>query len=118
MDLNDRNKRFLAKRRRFARSWPLVGTLLLLGISTLLAWLFLRNPLLANPFEVASRLGAETIEQSTLILLAGLLPLMFLACFSILFIMILFGFTVFSNEKKYLKIIDSLLHEQTGELSE
>jgi hypothetical protein len=114
MNLNERNRRFLAKRRRLARSWPLLGTLLLIGISAFVVWAFLRNPLLANPFEVASRLGAETIELSTLILMAGLFPIMFLACFLMLFVIVLFGFAAFSNEKKYLEIIDSLVHEQTA----
>lgn len=112
MNLNDQHKRFLAKRRRFARSWPLVGMLLLLGIFGFLVWLFLRNPLLVSPLEIASRLDAGTIEESTLILMAGMLPVMFLGCFFILLVVILLGFAVFSNERKYMKIIDSLLHEQ------
>lgn len=112
MDLNDQHKSFLARRRRSAKSWPLVGMLLLLGILAFLVWLFLRNPLLVNPFEVASRLEAGTIERSTMMLMTGMLPVMSLACFFILLVMIIFVFTAFSNENKYIKIIDSLLHEQ------
>jgi len=117
MNLNEQYKNFLVKRRRFAKSWPLVGILLLLGIFAFLIWLFLRNPLLVNPFEVASRLEAGTIEKSTLVLMAGMLPIMFLACFFILLVMVLFAFAVFSNEKKYIKIIDLLLHKETEKMS-
>jgi len=111
VNLDEQLVKFLKKRRRLARFWPVIATLLLMGILAFVVWLFLKNPLLVNPFEVASRLDAGTVESSTLILMAGMLPIMFLACLLILIVVILFGFTVFSNEKKYLEIIDRLLNE-------
>ncbi|MBN1223193.1 MAG: hypothetical protein JXB23_08075 [Candidatus Aminicenantes bacterium] len=104
---------FLKKRRRLAIFWPVVATLLLMGILAFLVWMFVKNPLLVNPFEVASRIDAGTIENSTLILMAGMLPIMFLACILILVVVVLFGFSMFSKEKKYLDIIDRLLREET-----
>jgi hypothetical protein len=109
MKLDDTSAGFLAKRRRFARTWPWVGTSLLLVLGAFVAWMFVRNPLLINPLEVASLLEAGTLEESTLILMAGMLPIMLWLCLLILSIVIAFGFVMFSNERKYHRIIDKLL---------
>ncbi len=71
--------------------------------------MFIRNPLMVNPFEVASRLEAGTLEETTMILLAGMLPIMLGLCFLLLSVLIVFGFVMFSHERKYHRIIDRLL---------
>ena len=118
MKLNNKQKIFIEKRRRLMRSWSIIGSLLLFGIIASLGWMSLRNPLLVNPFKVASRLNSGTVEQSTLIIMAAMLPVVFLACFFLLAALILFCFSAFSNEKKHLKIIDSLLRNHSGESSQ
>jgi len=109
MKLDDTSAGFLVKRRRFARTWPWVGSCLLLVLAAFVVWMFLRNPLLINPLEVASRLEAGILEESTLILMAGMLPIMLWLCLLILSIVIAFGFVMSSNERKYHRIIDRLM---------
>ncbi len=118
MELEEKQKTFLKNRRRLTHFWPLVGSLLLLGISALLVWLFLKNPLLINPYKVIDSLDSGTIEYSTLILMATFLPLMFLMCFLLLTAMVIFTFSFIANEKKYLKIIDFLMQHQSNESSD
>jgi len=65
---------FLDKRRRFVRTWNLVGTALLAALAALTAWLFTASPSLVNPPQVAAEIARGALPQSTLELMAGLLP--------------------------------------------
>ena len=113
MLITERQKRFLKKRRKLIRVWPYLGTLLLLFIAVFIVWLLIRKPLLVNPFYVINGLGAGTIEQSTLLLMAGMLPIMFAACLLLLIAIVIFTFSAFSNEKKHIKVIDHLLEDRS-----
>jgi len=74
MILTAQERFFIEKRRRLTRVWPVVSTLLLLAILSLAGWLFWSNPLLVNPWAVFSRLQLHSISESTLFLMAFLLP--------------------------------------------
>ena len=113
--MDEQSMSFLKKRRRLARFWPVAGTLLLAGVLAFLVWMFLKKSLLVNPFEVASRIDAGTLENSTITLMAGMLPVVFLACFFILILVVLYAFSAFSNERRYLRIIDTLLRGKANE---
>lgn len=106
---------FLVKRRRLARLWPVVGSLLLIVVVAALAWLFLRHPLLINPLELTSRVQAGTLPNSTLVILAVMLPVMSLACFLVLTAVILYGFSVFAIERRYQRLIKGLLESRADE---
>jgi len=43
--------------------------------------------------------------------MAGMLPVVVLLCFLVLFMLVLFAFAAFSNERKLIRIIDSLEKE-------
>lgn len=77
---------------------------MILGLTV---WLVLTKPLLANPFAVLSQLKDNALPQSTLTLMAAILPVAVLICLLLAFAVILFAFAVFANEKKYLDIIDA-----------
>jgi len=111
MKLDERQIQFLKRRGKLVGLWPLAGSFLLVLLLVLIAWLYFRAPLLVNPFEVMARLDAGTIEESTLLLSAVLLPVMTLTCIVILIAMILFMFSAFSTEKKHLLLIAKLLEE-------
>lgn len=100
--------KFLSKRKRLMKSWRLVGPLCLLAILGFLVWFYIRYPLLVNPFKVAASLKSGVLEVTTLSLMAIMSPIMFLVCFGLLIIMVLLMFVSFSNEKKYLEIINNL----------
>ena len=105
-----RHQAFLEKRRRLLKTWRWIGPLCLLLIFVLLLWLYLHSPLLVNPFEIVSRIENETLESSILSLMALMLPIIVLACFGLLIAIIVFMYAVFSNEKKYMEIINELSH--------
>ncbi len=109
MKLTNEQKIFLSKRRRQVRYWQFVGALLIVIPLGLLAWLYVRMPLLANPFEVASRINSEAIPATSLVLMAAMLPMVVLLCFFLVLVVVIFVFSAFSKEKIYLRIIDSLL---------
>ena len=118
MQLDAKQIQFIEKRKKFVRFWPPAGSLLLILLCVLLVWLYFRSPLLVNPFEVMTRLDAGTIEESTLLLSAVLLPVMTLSCIVVLIAMILLMFSAFSNEKKHLQLIEELLAERESSYPE
>ncbi len=105
MRLTDEEQRFVAKRARLARTWPYVGAILLVMVVGLGGWLLWSKPLLANPFEVLSRLSSGTVPAPTMELMAGLLPVVVQLCLVLAGTTVLFVFAAFSNEKKYLRMI-------------
>lgn len=103
--LTDKQREFLARRRPLVRSWPIAGGILLVLMIALMVWLFWKNPLLINPFSVLSRIEADALDPVMMTLMAGILPMLMLVCFGLAIALIVFMFTAFANERKYLKII-------------
>jgi hypothetical protein len=99
---------FLEKRRKLITAWNIAGPLSLLGLAAFFAWLYLKTPLLVNPFEVADQLESGTIDEPTLAIMSMLLPVMTSLCFMVLVTVILFVYAFISNEKKYLQVIERL----------
>ncbi len=97
--------RFLEKRARFVQAWPMVGWILLCLIIGLGGFLFVFSPRLANPFLVLSELEGHSIPESSLSLMAALLPISVLMCLGLAVIIILFAFVAFRNEKQHIKVI-------------
>lgn len=105
MQLNEKEQRFITRRARLIRSWRYVGTLLLVMLIGLGAWLFFSRPLLANPFETMTLLKSHSIPASTLTVMAAILPVVVLMCIFLAVINVLYVFAAFSSEKQYLAII-------------
>jgi hypothetical protein len=97
---------FLARRQRLTRWWTPVGWSLLIGIGGMLGWMSWRTPLLVNPQLVIASLEQDAIPQSTLRLMAGLLPVAWLLCFLLLAALVLCQFAAISTEKRLLRIIE------------
>jgi hypothetical protein len=109
MQLTQKEQHFLEKRATFVRIWPLVGTVLLCLLIGLGVWLLLFRPLMFNPLIVLSELKNNSIQESTLFLLAGLLPITVVMCLELTLVIIIFGFVAFSNEKKHIAVIRRLI---------
>lgn len=109
LDSND--LRFLKKRKTFSRTWNFVAIGLLLALGTLFLWLFFKSPNMVNPFHVVSQIKADTLENSTLLLMATLFPITVCFCIFITAICIIFGFAVFANERRYIRIIEKLVRD-------
>lgn len=105
MQLLDGEKKFLERRRRLVRSWRYVGTSLLLLVAIMGCWLFIQNPLLANPVFVVSALNRGEIEQETIELMAVMLPIAVIAVMVVCMAFMMLMFVAFANEAKYLAII-------------
>lgn len=105
MQLTDVEQKFLEKRARFVQTWRYVGAVLLALLLGLGVWLFWTKPLLADPFFVWTQLRNQSMPEATLMLMAGLLPVLVLMCIVLAFGVILLGYAAFANEKKYLQII-------------
>ncbi len=108
MHLLAAQQKFLDKRKKLIVAWRWIGPLLLVAVLATLAWLFSQRPLLINPYEVINRIESGTIEGSTLALMAAMLPMLVLMSFLLVFAIIIFTFSAFTNEKNYRKIIDAL----------
>lgn len=81
-------------------------------------WLFLNKPLLANPFEVMARLQSDSIPESTMVVMAGLLPIGVLTCLFLAAAVLVFAYTAFANEKKYLRILERCTLQPDGLFSD
>jgi membrane-anchored protein YejM (alkaline phosphatase superfamily) len=115
--MNVSDLKFVERRRRLARSWNLVGTALLLILVGLGATLYFRMPFLANPLRVMDLLKEGTLERSTMELMAAMLPIVVLLCLSVTAIIVVFGFAIFSNERRYIAIIDELEQRAKNDLA-
>ena len=104
--LTEAEKTFIDRRRRLIHSWPYVGLGMLVLIASFVVWLVVTKPLLANPFFVMSEIERGTIEQSTLTLMAGLLPMTILVALFVCIATVVFAFVAFSNERKYLALLE------------
>jgi len=103
---------FVEERGKLVRYWKTVGPLMCTVFLALVVWLYFRAPLFINPFRVFSRLEEGTLEPSTLILMAGLLPVVVITTLLILAALIFFAFCVIRREKRYLKIIENLQKQE------
>ena len=114
-ELSENDLKFLLIRRRFLKSSYLMGFLLSVFLTGLFLWLLFKVPNMINPFHVQRQVSSNALSISALKIMAVLLPLMVLVAFFLAASIILFGFSVFANERHYLKIIDSLLTGRQGE---
>lgn len=110
--LGPKDLEFLEKRRWLAARWNLVGLAMLAALFAFLAWLFRYQPRLASPFHVFNELQAGAISETTLHMMALMLPIMVSGIFMVVAVMIAFGYAVFQNERRYLRIIDQLRAEK------
>ncbi len=106
--ITEKDVAFVEKRRNLVRWWNLVGSITFAGLVAFVAWMFWSQPRLINPLHVVGELEGGGISQATLEIMAALLPMVVLAIFFVLAVMIGFTFAMIGNERRYLKIIDRL----------
>ena len=111
-NLTAEQQAFLAKRARLIGKWRYVGAAMLLLIFGFTVYLLVSTPLLINPFEVISRLEDDSLPQSTIVILAAMLPVMFGALLVVLLAIVLVMYAAIANEKKYAAIIEALRGSQ------
>ena len=104
-------REFVAQRRTMSRRWKPVGWILIAIIAAALGFLFLTSPMLVDPFETLSRIKTDSIPDGTLRLMAAMLPVVFLGCFLLLVVFVIFQFQAMANERRFIEIIDSLVDD-------
>lgn len=115
----DRLRRQVEKRRRLVRTFPVAGGGLLLLLAVTEGGLLATKPLFANPFHVAERVRANTLDPGTQALMAAMLPVMVQLCMLLALAVVAFAFAAWNNERKHLALINLLDNQAcTRNLSE
>ncbi len=112
LKLSSAEKSFLEKRWKLASAWPWVGTGLLATLLALTTYLWVKAPYLVNPWFVASQLKSGKLSESTITVLAVMLPIVMLGCLVIILSVVLLSFAAFSNERRIIRILHQLLQDR------
>ena len=110
--LSEKDNDFLNKRKRLVATGTFVLGLILVFLCAGFVYMFISSPYIANPLHVADAIKQNSIDNSTMIMATILLPIIVIALFVMVVIFVLFGFSIFSNEKRYLSMIEKLQNNQ------
>jgi hypothetical protein len=113
--IDEKDLAFIKKRSFFVRWWNVVGSIMLFVLGGMAVWLFVRVPNFINPLHVIEQLKAGTLQQSTLVVMAGMLPIVVLGLLLVCCAVIGFSFAFFSNERRYLRIIKDMQKSEENE---
>lgn len=111
MALSARDRGFLAKRRRIHQYMPYLFVGLLVIVVGFVAWLLVSGSLLVRPFAVIARVQEQTLEESTLVTMAVMLPMVFWAVLVLMGLAVVGLFVALWLERRYLRMIDELVRE-------
>ncbi|MBN2894830.1 MAG: hypothetical protein JXK05_02940 [Campylobacterales bacterium] len=108
MALSSEEEALLAKRARRLKSWPYVGGGLLGLLGACGLWLWVKVPYLINPWALGDAIRGGSLSESTVLLLASMLPVVLLML--LLFAVAVVGliFAAFANERKLIEMIRRL----------
>jgi hypothetical protein len=96
---------FLRRRERLLRYWPWAGGGLLWLLACLLLWLWLEVPYLVNPRALALAVEGGELSEGTVLMLATMLPVVFLTLLIVLALVILMLFAVLGRERRLLRLL-------------
>ena len=113
--IDEKDLAFIKKRSFFARWWTVVGSIMLFVLGGMAVWLFVRVPNLINPFHVIEQLRSGALQQSSLVVMACMLPIVVLGLLLVCCALIGFGFAMFGNERRYLRIIEGMQEAEENE---
>ncbi|MDD2760892.1 MAG: hypothetical protein PHH11_11430 [Methylomonas sp.] len=115
--LNPHERKFIEKRQRLIRYWPIVAGFLLALLVGFAAWLWFYSPYMVNPYYVIERLETGSIDAGIMQMSVLFLPTIMLFLIVVLIVVVLLGFAVFSIERQYQTILGKLL-EGSNDISE
>lgn len=108
MKITVTDKEFVDRRKRLLQFAPIALGVCLAVVVGFGAWAWFYQPLLANPFEVARQIQANELDATTVALMAVMLPILALVCVGLASALIWLAWGSTSNERRYLRIIESL----------
>ena len=113
--LKPEDYQFLRERRKLCRRWPLVGGGTMLFLLLAYALLAMNFPVIANPAFVYNALSRNELGIDVIQMLAMMAPVLFIALFIVLGVILSLGFAVMRKEKRLLDIIDRLTGNRPDE---
>ena len=108
MRLSPADKAFVEKRDRLGRYWPWLGGFSLALVAAYGGWLWARTPQLINPWWVIERIETGTLSESTMAVMAVMLPIVMAAFLVFTFIVILLWFVSFHYERRLIGLVRGL----------
>lgn len=108
MRLSATDRAFVEKRERRSRYWPWMGGSSLAILAAYGAWLWVKTPQLINPWWVIDRIEAGTLSESTMGVMAALLPIVMAALLLFTFMVVLLWFIAFYHERRFIRLIREL----------
>jgi hypothetical protein len=106
MSLTPTELAFIEKRRKLIALWPYAGGGIIAGLLGFTLWLWFAAPVMINPWITVEALQAGRLDQTTLYVMAVMLPILMLACIGALVVMVALFFAAFSNERRLIAILD------------
>ena len=106
--LTQSQEKFLAQRRLFSKLGLWVGMVTLLILIIFVVYMYLKQPLLANPYYIMAQINNNSLPVSTLSFLAILGASTILIVSFIFGVVLLFFILAGRNERKLINIIDTL----------
>ena len=100
--MTDEQRLYIERRWKLTGAWPWVAGVVVVVLGCFLAFLFVRTPLLVNPFEVGRRVAGGELDEGTLGMLAVMTPVLFLTCFFLLGVLLALATAAFANERKFI----------------
>jgi len=108
MTLTPSDQAFIEKREKRARAWPWLGSSALVMVAGYAAWLWVKTPQLIDFRWVVAQLEAGTLAESTLLVMAGMLPIVMSAFLVFAFLVVLLWFLPFRNERRLILMVREL----------
>ncbi|QQS55677.1 MAG: hypothetical protein IPM89_07835 [Candidatus Competibacteraceae bacterium] len=105
MSLSPEESLFVEKRERLTKHWPVFGFGVLFVLATFAFWLWLKVPYLINPWVVEVGLEKGTLPESTVVLMAVMLPMVMLVFLAFASAVVLLAFAAFSNERRLIELL-------------
>ena len=106
MTPGDSDRAFLDRRRKLLALWPWAGGGLIAGLLGFASWLWIAVPLMINPWAVIAAIEAGQLEETTLAVMAVMLPILMLACLGVIIVLIGVLFAAFANERRLIGLVE------------
>ena len=108
MSLSSADRKFVERREKRVKHWPLYGTFSLTILAVYSGWLWLKRPELINPWVVIERLEAGTLSETTMSIMAVMLPIVVATMLLLVSFVVLLSFVAFRNERRLIRVIRRL----------
>lgn len=108
MSLSPADKKFVEKREKRVKYWPFYGGAALVLLIAYGVWLWVKTPHLIKPWHVIESVQAGTLSESTMGVMAFMLPIVMAALLVFAFVVVLLWFVMFYNERRLIRLVRKL----------